>query len=51
MVILHNVIRYIYLLTNQIHRDAYHNHLILYIPCKATVEFAACLGGILVLPV
>ena len=38
---------YIPTVTNQIHRDAYHNHLSpIYTPYKATVESAACLGGV-----
>ena len=51
MVIMHTitrVIRYIYLVTNQIHRDAYHHHLISIYPYKATVQSAARLGDVLV---
>ena len=36
---------------SQIHRDAYHYHLIPMIPYKAAVESAACLGGVVVLTV
>ena len=35
----------------EIHKDAYHNHHIPLLPYKATVEFVASLGGVLVLAV